>query len=814
MYGGHISHLCNSLAETWLPHQTAITIAIAITTTTTVAIAADPLAAIHSKMSPGHPRVLLIDAYDSFTHNLSAQVSRHTSALVHTIHIDAPFRSIADLAPSLPSFDAVVIGPGPGSPDKDRDVGIIRDIWHLEESLLLPVFGVCLGLQSLCLAFGGKVARLHTVKHGLGSPIRHRAVDLFEGVGADMTAIRYHSLHATTAGAGQLEELAWADDAENGRVLMAARHRTKPFWAVQYHPESICTEGSDRVIENFWALANDWNRARGRQPVDLPAGWGVRPREASLLEQLRLDPAASSFERIPERAPVSPTVQTESLFVRGLDVRRMCEVLGVESSEQFVLLESAAAPGRWSIIGVLSPHVTQLIRYTAGDSHVELSYVGERESSRVGLGGSRSVWRFLAAYMSRRRATGGKKESPFWGGLVGYFSYELGVESLGIPLAAGRKRRPDVNLAFAERSVVVDGSTGRVFVQSVIPDDAKWLESTKILLQQEHDVSLTPAATPPPPPPPLSGHTPSATTTIQMHYEKPCQPQTVLPSGEAYRSLVRDCQTHLASGDSYELCLTARTLVNLPWPQPPAWSLYGLLRARNPAPYAAYLRLQGVTLLSSSPERFLSHSRDGRVQLRPIKGTVKKSAAMTREKAESILNTPKERAENLMILDLIRHDLHRILGVGNVAVPQLMRVEEYASLYQLVSVIEGVIPAAEPGGAPLTGFDILASSLPPGSMTGAPKKRSVEILQALEGGDEPRGVYSGVLGYMSVCGAGDWSVIIRSAYRYDDDDGDDDGGGGRWRLGAGGAVTALSTPEGEWDEMMVKLDSTLQAFCG
>ena len=147
---------------------------------------------------------------------------------------------------------------------------------------------------------------------------------------------------------------------------------------------------------------------------------------------------------------------------------------------------------------------------------------------------------------------------------------------------------------------------------------------------------------------------------------------------------------------------------------------------------------------------------------------------MTREKAENILNTPKERAENLMILNLIRHDLHRILGAGNVAVPQLMRVEEYASVYRLVSAIKGVIPAADLGGAPLTGFDILASSLPPGSMTGAPKKRSVEILQALEGDDKPRGMYSGVLGYMSVCGAGDWSVIIRSAYRYDDDD--DDGG--------------------------------------
>ncbi|KAI5854727.1 ADC synthase [Tricharina praecox] len=746
------------------------------------------------------PRILLVDAYDSFTHNLAAQLSRYTAAEVHTIHIDSPFASIEGLLPYLPCFDAVVIGPGPGSPDNDKDVGIIKDIWHLGSSHMLPVFGVCLGLQSLCLAFGGNVERLRTVKHGLSSTIRHGGVDLFEGLG-NMSAVRYHSLHATLGEGGKddLEALAWADDAENGEVLMAVKHRTKPFRAVQYHPESICTEGSDRVVENFWRSACRWNMDHGRRTTGLPGSWRVRPREASLLDQLR------HAGELPEARAVN-TVQTTSLFARGLDVRRICEMLDVESKREFVLLESAATPGRWSIIGILTPGITQLIRYTAGDSYIELSKVGDEKTSRVGLQPpcNASVWRFLASYMERRKASGGKKESPFWGGLVGYFSYELGVESLSIPLPHNRKRRPDVNLAFAERSIVIDSLTGRIYVQSLIPHDGEWLESMKLQLQQEHDLSLTPSATPPP-----AGI--AAPSSIQMHYKEACEPTIVKPSGELYKSLVRECQSYLASGNSYELCLTARTRVNLPSPQPPVWSLYGLLRARNPAPYAAYLRLQGVTLLSSSPERFLSFSRTGAVQLRPIKGTVRKTAGMTRQRAEQLLNTPKERAENLMILDLIRHDLHRILGAGNVTVPLLMSVEEYASVFQLVSVIEGAIPSpsASPTSSSLTGLDILASSLPPGSMTGAPKKRSVEILQALEATDEERGVYSGVLGYLSVCGAGDWNVIIRSAYRYDDE-----GDAGQWWLGAGGAVTALSTPDGEWEEMETKLESTLRAFCG
>jgi len=756
-------------------------------------------------MSPGTqpiPRILLIDAYDSFTHNLSAQISRRTPAQVHTIHTDSPFTSISDLLPFLASFDAVVIGPGPGSPDNDQDVGIIKDIWRLSEAHLLPVFGVCLGLQSLCLAFGGRVERLHTVKHGLTSLIRHGGVGLFEGVGG-MTAVRYHSLHAKLefGKSDEMEALAWTDDPENGEVLMAAKHRTKPFWAVQYHPESICTEGNDQVIKNFWRMADKWNREYGREIAELPRSWRIRPREASLLQQLRN--SGSTFDEAVGRVAVSPNVQTTSLLARGLDVRRLCEILGVESKQEFVLLESAATPGRWSIIAVLSPYITQLFRYTTGDSCIELSHVGDDKSSKIELDEpyNTSVWRFLASYMHKRKATGGEKESPFWGGLVGYFSYELGVESLSIPLPPSRKKRPDVNLAFAERSIVVDSLSGRIFVQSLVPNDDAWLESTKIQLQQEHDISLTPSATPPP-----AGS--ASTSSIQTDYKEHCKPETVPPSREVYQSLVRDCQTYLASGDSYELCLTARTLVTLPSPQPAEWNLYGLLRARNPAPYAAYVRLQGITLLSSSPERFLSYSRDGTVQLRPIKGTVKKTPTMTREEAERILNTPKERAENLMILDLIRHDLHRILGAGNVTVPQLMRVEEYASVYQLVSVIEGFIPSTEGKNAPLTGFDILASSLPPGSMTGAPKKRSVEILQTLERNDEERGVYSGVLGYMSVCGSGDWSVIIRSAYRYDSE------GEGRWWVGAGGAVTALSTAVGEREEMEVKLESTLRAFCG
>jgi para-aminobenzoate synthetase len=295
-----------------------------------------------------------------------------------------------------------------------------------------------------------------------------------------------------------------------------------------------------------------------------------------------------------------------------------------------------------------------------------------------------------------------------------------------------------------------------------------------------------------------------------------------------------------------------------------AWPLYRKLRGLNAAPFAAYMRLksldQEITILSSSPERFLSWNRNGGCQYRPIKGTVKKTDGMTLQDAEAILKpslNAKDVAENLMITDLIRHDLHGVAGAGNVHVTKLFGVEEYKTVFQLVSVIEGKLPllAIESGNlrkpprlnsnispvkskahhqtyshkngiatpdtdeeseAPhiaspqqLSGIDVLAASLPPGSMTGAPKKRSCELLQDIEEG-KPRGIYSGVLGYLDVGGGGDFAVVIRTAYRWSDER--DTEGNDVWTIGAGGAVTSQSTPEGEAEEMMVKLKSVLRAF--
>ena len=299
------------------------------------------------------PRILLLDFYDSFTHNLAALLRHSTGALVDVISHDH-YSTVTELEEDLASYHALVIGPGPGSPEDVRDIGVAKELWTaLPEASQLPILGVCLGLQSLCIAFGGQLKRLAVVKHGIISQVTHVGRDIFAGVG-EVAAVRYHSLHVIMHGNNdEIKELAWTvDEGENGRVLMAARHRTKPYWAVQYHPESICTEGGGQnVIQNWWQLAQQWNKARGRRVRNSTSGlrkfWD-RPR--SLLEQVvQRENNSDVIKDI--LASDNTKVHYTTIIAPQLVPTQMCELLGsMDQNNDFAFLDSAASPGRYSII--------------------------------------------------------------------------------------------------------------------------------------------------------------------------------------------------------------------------------------------------------------------------------------------------------------------------------------------------------------------------------------------------------------------------------------------------------------------------------
>ena len=524
--------------------------------------------------------------------------------------------TIQQLLPHLPHFSAVIVGPGPGSPENLQDVGVIKYLWKLPDDLLLPVFGVCLGLQCLCVEFGARLNRLSVVKHGLISRIHHTGKDLFEDVGS-IEAVRYHSLHVDIRGCPELEELAWADDgSENGRVVMGVRHTTKPFWAVQYHPESVRTVGGGKqIIQNFWTFAKIRNATRDVKP------WG--PAQSSAFGPL-WPPLSIQGTPTPKSPIIIPrAVNTAVVHLPHLSAPEVCELLGArDESSPFVVLDSAAKPGRFTIIGSLLSSSPQFV-YNCRDSFVTLK---TGDSTRKEQLGANDIWSWMKSFMRQKRGFSGSPDIPFWGGLVGILSYEIGVDKLKV-LSQRRwtgRRHPDLNMVFVERSVVVDSTTKNVYVQSLLPNDGTWVSETVTSLKR------------------VAARGAMETTPTKL------VPTIVTPKESLYKSRISLAKEKLFAGESYELCLTALSHISLPRIQSDSsssWRLFRDLRKANPAPHSAYLRLHPTTLVSSSPERFLSFSRPSNpvYQLRPIKGTVRKGPGITRAVAEdALIGSPKE----------------------------------------------------------------------------------------------------------------------------------------------------------------------------
>ncbi|KAF1844739.1 para-aminobenzoate synthase [Cucurbitaria berberidis CBS 394.84] len=843
--------------------------------------------------------ILFLDAYDSFSNNIVALVEQNVDVEVIKIFIDDPLltgvTASGDQAftECLKGFDAVIAGPGPGWAKCDKDVGLMKELWEVQDEHLIPVLGICLGFQSLCLAFGAEIERLDDPKHGIISLVLHKGQSIFRDV-EQLLATQYHSLQVKlghpiqtnravrypaqlwepTETCPQLEPLAWDFHSErNGAVLMGVRHVQKPFWGVQFHPESICTNAEGkRVIQNWWEDAQAWKRKRmfgnvSKQsllpnPQSLPKSFDDFRRElgfsnakknttysraefAAKLDSDTLAPeelaslvAHGDGQSLPDLPP--SIVHCATTGSGRLTVADVCELLEIPRHEAIVLesgLQSNLVPmavgtGRYSIIGVVIPGETLRLHYYAGSRRMQLRDGGDEVHTEWNV---TDPWPYVREVMKSLQPSVPPRTStwaPFWGGLMGYVSYEAGLEIIDIA-DHEEAHYPDICFAYITRSIVFDHHTKKVYVQSIRGQhDEPWVEETTERIYEAagyKSLESTPGSTPLPKSDPFEQHGP-----MNLYIDS-CK--EVVVDGAEYCGKVSSCQSAIADGQSYELCLTTRNEIRAVKPRAcemwhsedneHSWNLYTRLAGQNPAPFGAYMRMHNVHILSSSPERYISWDRLQSAQCRPIKGTVQKKPGVTAESAHAILSSSKERAENLMIVDLTRHQLHGVYGSQNVRVSQLMEVEEYETLWQLVSVIDAVPssirkpmtpeewedPAEYASGVgtkdvPYLGFQAFVESLPPGSMTGAPKKRSCEILHKEEDGKR-RGIYSGVLGYLDVGGGGDFSVVIRTAIKID---GPDSNKEDVWRIGAGGAVTSQSTPEGEYEEMLAKFQSTARAF--
>ena len=377
------------------------------------------------------------------------------------------------------------------------------------------------------------------------------------------------------------------------------------------------------------------------------------------------------------------------------------------------------------------------------------------------------------------------------GGYVGYFGYEaraaMGMEH-GHPvpgyLPAHEAPTPDSLWLPAVRYLVHEHARPGVAARSWLVGDESWCEAAERLLSAAGERASEIA----------SDSTPVNTPELTEPLLFPA------PAAEAYMDSVRASQHEIYEGNSYEVCLTAQTVARIQNPSPELFfELYRRQRAHNAAPYAAYLRCGDFSVLSSSPERFLSVDTHRNAQTKPIKGTIARGATPEEDAAAAawLRTDEKTRAENLMIVDLLRNDLSTVSDPASVRVPVLMGVESYSTVHQLVSTVssrlrEGVSAVAA-----------ARACFPGGSMTGAPKPSTMQIIEGLEG--RARGVYSGALGVVSADGSANLSIVIRTLVAHDE---------GTVTLAAGGAIVADSDPTAEYEEMLTKLRAALPPSVG
>lgn len=355
---------------------------------------------------------------------------------------------------------------------------------------------------------------------------------------------------------------------------------------------------------------------------------------------------------------------------------------------------------------------------------------------------------------------------PFAGGALGYWSYDLARSLEEMPeLAVDEEQLPLMMVGIYDWALLIDHKQQRCRLVSHLrfPETRQQLDAIAHLLSV-----------------PVVAETKSfqVSSEVRSNFNQ-----------TSYAQAYAQVQAYLQAGDCYQINLAQRFSADATGD---AYMAYLHLRTISPAPYAAFLDFPRVQILSASPERFLS-VQEGSVETKPIKGTRPRGADADSDRryALELASHPKDRAENLMIVDLLRNDLSKSCQPGSVVVPKLFEVESYTNVHHLVSTVRGKLTSAS------SALDVLHDCFPGGSITGAPKRRAMQIIEQLE--PHRRGVYCGAIGYIGFDGNMDSSIVIRTlVYSH-----------GEIRCWAGGGIVADSLCEAEYQETLDKASAML-----
>ncbi|XP_026458152.1 aminodeoxychorismate synthase, chloroplastic-like [Papaver somniferum] len=796
-------------------------------------------------------RTLLIDNYDSYTYNIYQELSVINGVPPVVVHNDElTWEFLQHYLYEEKAFDNIVISPGPGSPMCPADIGICLQI--LLKCKDIPILGVCLGHQALGYVHGARVIHAPEPVHGRLSEIEHTGCNLFleipSGRNSGFKVVRYHSLvidaHSLPK---ELIPIAWSSSAnttsflenqkvtpnsfgENAKLIMGIRHSTRPHYGVQFHPESIATCHGRQIFQNFRRITMDyWSRLFPVSKSNIHDNAWMQmqlPRASRVFrgKQLKSKPLVNGVQAgktLSMCKPVNESIGARFLKLKWKKLDRLasqvggaktifCKLFGDGKAENTFWLDSSSVEqrrARFSFMGGKSGTLWKQITFRISNKR----YCAHASDINAKSGGYLSIEdangfvenKFLEngfldfldkELRSFRYEKKDYEELPFdfCGGYVGFIGYGLKAEC-GMASNCHESRTPDACFFFVDNMVVIDHRNDDVYIlsiheiaypestlgQALNSNSKSWLDET-----EEKLLRLKTAATEKLKEKNSESDVPTP-QELGFHAEK---------SKDQYMKDVETCLNFIKDGESYELCLT--TQMRKKTGDIDSLGLYLSLREKNPAPYAAWLNFskENLSICCSSPERFLQLDGRGTLEAKPIKGTVARGLnSVEDEQLKSQLqHSEKDQAENLMIVDLLRNDLGRVCEPGSVHVPRLMEVESYATVHTLVSTIRGEKCAN------LTPIDCVRAAFPGGSMTGAPKLRSIEILDSLE--NCARGVYSGSIGFFSYNQTFDLNIVIRTVVIHE----------GEASVGAGGAIVSLSKPEDEYDEMILKTQAPVK----
>jgi para-aminobenzoate synthetase len=718
-------------------------------------------------------KTLIIDNYDSFTYNLY-QLLAEVNGVKPTVitNNQLSWQEINEL-----NFNNIIISPGSGNPEKIKDFGVCGEVLLKAN---IPILGVCLGHQGLGYFYGAKISKSPQPFHGRVSKIYHQQDSIFNNIPSPFSMMRYHSLMIDFSLSSDLEILAKTED----DLIMAIKHKYKPFWGVQFHPESIASEYGKELLINFQHLTKSYSNF-GKK---LSSYQKKLVLNKNIIKENKSQD--NSFKIINNK---QYQVYSHKLDF-FLDSAMAFQEIYSQSRDSFWLDSSLIEQGlsRFSYMGDCQGENSFLVEYDINNQQIKVT---KNNGIEIIKG---DIFQFLQDILDSYSYDNQDLPFNFNGGFVGYFGYEL--KALLSNDNKHQSSLPDAQFIFGDRLIIFDHFCQEIYLVYLdkVKEENKanhWfkeIENKLNLLKDKIDKEKKFSQ---------SRNCQSESFGNENYLKiddfkekkKKRKDYKLSSNKEKYLDNIKTCLEKITEGESYEICLTNH--LYLPSISEPL-NFYLQLREENPAPYSALLRFGKISITCSSPERFLLLEKNGNLESKPIKGTVKRGNNQEEDirLKNNLQKCEKEKAENLMIVDLLRNDLGKVCEVGTVTVPKLMAIETYATLHQMVSTVKGKIRV---GVKPV---ECIKACFPGGSMTGAPKKRTLEIIDELE--TEARGIYSGSIGFLALNGTMDLNIVIRTAIITPE----------KTSIGVGGAITALSQPDNEFEEIILKAKALIDVI--